>query len=44
MTWKIDPTRSQIGFAIRKLKLFTVHGTFTPFRWQTQIRAIFAPL
>ncbi len=31
MTWKIDPTRSQIGFAIRKLKLFTVHGTFTRF-------------
>jgi polyisoprenoid-binding protein YceI len=31
MTWEIDPARSHIGFTIRKLKLFTVHGSFTCF-------------
>src|SRR6266508_4982374 len=31
MTWQIDPTNSQIQFAIRKLRLISVHGAFTRF-------------
>jgi YceI-like protein len=31
MSWQIDPTNSQIRFAIRKLGLITVHGEFTRF-------------
>src|SRR5437867_3545014 len=31
MSWQIDPTNSQIRFAIRKLRLITVHGEFTRF-------------
>jgi polyisoprenoid-binding protein YceI len=31
MSWQIDPTNSQIRFAIRKLRLITVHGAFTRF-------------
>jgi polyisoprenoid-binding protein YceI len=31
MSWQIDPTNSQIRFAIRKLRLISVHGAFTRF-------------